>query len=46
MFVLGVHGDRICRPDDVVAPARHHRVTATLLPDLAHMLMLQPGGEP
>ncbi len=45
MFVLGVHGDRICRPDDVVATARHHGVTATLLPGLAHMMMLEPGWE-
>ena len=45
MFVLGAHGDRICRPDDVVATARHHGVTATLLPGLAHMLMLEPGWE-
>jgi non-heme chloroperoxidase len=43
MFVLGAHGDRICRPEDVVATARHHGVTATLLPGLAHMLMLEPG---
>jgi len=45
MFVLGAHGDRICRPDDVVATARHHGVAATLLPGLAHMLMLEPGWE-
>ena len=45
MFVLGVHGDRICRPEDVVATAQHHGVTATLLPGLAHMLMLEPGWE-
>jgi non-heme chloroperoxidase len=45
MFVLGAHGDRICRPDDVVATARHHGVTATVLPGLAHMLMLEPGWE-
>jgi pimeloyl-ACP methyl ester carboxylesterase len=43
MFVLGVQGDRICRPDDVVATAIHHGVTATVLPGLAHMLMLEPG---
>ncbi len=43
MLVLGVHGDRICRPDDVIATAEHHGVTATLLPGLAHMLMLEPG---
>jgi len=45
MFVLGVHGDRICRIEDVVATAHHHGVVATLLPDLAHMLMLEPGWE-
>ena len=45
MFVLGAHGDRICRPEDVVATARHHGVMATLLPGLAHMLMLEPGWE-
>ena len=45
MFVLGVHGDRICRPEDVAATARHHGVTATLLPGMAHMLMLEPGWE-
>ena len=45
MFVLGVHGDRICRPEDVAATARHHGVAATLLPGMAHMLMLEPGWE-
>lgn len=45
MFVLGVHGDRICRPEDVVATAQHHGVAATLLPGLAHMLMLEPDWE-
>ena len=45
MFVLGAHGDRICRPDDVAATAQHHGVAATLLPGLAHMLMLEPGWE-
>ncbi|HVE48297.1 MAG TPA: alpha/beta fold hydrolase [Casimicrobiaceae bacterium] len=45
MFVLGVHGDRICRADDVVATAQHHGVTATMLPGLAHMLMLEPEWE-
>jgi len=42
LFVLGVEGDRICRPDDVRATARHHGVEATILPGLAHMLMLEP----
>lgn len=45
MFVLGAHGDRICRPDDVAATAEHHGVTAILLPDMAHMMMLEPGWE-
>jgi non-heme chloroperoxidase len=45
LFVLGVEGDRICRPDDVRATARHHGVEATILPGLAHMLMLEPGWE-
>lgn len=40
LFVLGAEGDRICTPDDVRATAAHHGVPATLLPGLAHMLML------
>lgn len=43
VFVLGAEGDRICLPDDVRATARHHNVEATLVPGLAHMLMLEPG---
>jgi non-heme chloroperoxidase len=39
-FVLGVDGDRICTPDDVRATAEHHGVVATILPGLAHMMML------
>jgi pimeloyl-ACP methyl ester carboxylesterase len=42
MLVLGAEGDRICRVDDVEATARHHGVTPTLVPGLAHMLMLEP----
>jgi len=42
VFVLGVTGDRICLPDDVRATARHHGVVATIVPGLAHMLMLEP----
>ncbi len=42
-FVMGVTGDRIATPDDVRATARHHRVDATVLPGMAHMLMLEPG---
>jgi len=45
VFVLGAAGDRICTPDDVRATARHHNVEATILPGLAHMLMLEPGWE-
>jgi pimeloyl-ACP methyl ester carboxylesterase len=41
MFVLGADGDRICTPDDVRATARHHAVDATIVPGLAHMLMLE-----
>jgi non-heme chloroperoxidase len=43
LFVLGAEGDRICTPEDVRATARHHNVGATILPGLAHMLMLEPG---
>lgn len=43
LFVLGAEGDRICTPVDVRATARHHNVEATILPGLAHMLMLEPG---
>jgi non-heme chloroperoxidase len=42
LFVLGAEGDRICTPEDVRATARHHNVEATMLPGLAHMLMLEP----
>ena len=45
MLVLGVLGDRICRPDNVAATAKHHAVTAMLLPGMAHMMMLEPGWE-
>jgi pimeloyl-ACP methyl ester carboxylesterase len=41
LFVLGAEGDRISTPDDVRATAEHHRVDATLVPGLAHMLMLE-----
>jgi pimeloyl-ACP methyl ester carboxylesterase len=40
LLVLGAGGDRICTPDEVHATARHHGVVASILPDLAHMLML------
>lgn len=45
LFVLGAEGDRICSPEDVRATARHHRVEPTMVPGLAHMLMLEPGWE-
>lgn len=41
LFVMGARGDRISTPDDVQATARHHGVEATLVPGLAHMLMLE-----
>ena len=41
LFVLGAEGDRIASADDVRATARHHGVEATLVPGLAHMLMLE-----
>ena len=41
LFVLGAEGDRISTPDDVRATAAHHGVEATLVPGLAHMLMLE-----
>ena len=41
LFVLGAEGDRISTPDDVRATAEHHGVEATLVPGLAHMLMLE-----
>ena len=42
LFVLGAEGDVICTPHDVRATAAHHKVKATILPGLAHMLMLEP----
>jgi non-heme chloroperoxidase len=45
LLVLGADGDRISRPEDVRATARHHGVEATIMPGLAHMLMLEPGWE-
>lgn len=42
LFVLGAEGDLICSPSDVRATARHHNVDATILPGLAHLLMLEP----
>ncbi len=45
VLVLGAQNDRICTPGDAQATARHHGVTATLLPGMAHMLMLEPEWE-
>jgi pimeloyl-ACP methyl ester carboxylesterase len=41
LFVLGAECDRISTPDDVRATAEHHGVEATIVPGLAHMLMLE-----
>ena len=41
IFVMGASGDRISTSDDVRATARHHGVEATLVPELAHMMMLE-----
>ncbi|MEP7182391.1 MAG: alpha/beta fold hydrolase [Betaproteobacteria bacterium] len=40
VFVLGAGGDRICTPHEVRMTAQHHGVDATILPGLAHMMML------
>ena len=45
ILVLGAHDDRICTPADAQATAHHHGVTATILPGMAHMLMLEPEWE-
>lgn len=45
VFVLGAAGDRISTPDDTQATAAHHGVEATILPGMAHMLMLEPEWE-
>jgi pimeloyl-ACP methyl ester carboxylesterase len=42
VFVLGSEGDRISTPDDTRATAAHHHVEATILPGMAHLLMLEP----
>lgn len=43
LAVIGAGDDRICSPADVRATAQHHGVAATIVPGLAHMLMLEPG---
>ena len=45
VLVLGAHDDRICTPGDAHATAHHHGVTASILPGMAHMLMLEPEWE-
>ena len=45
LAVIGAGSDRICAPADVRATARHHGVEATIVPGLAHMLMLEPAWE-
>jgi hypothetical protein len=42
-FVLGVGGDRIATPGDVAATAAYYDTTATIVPGLAHMMMLERG---
>jgi non-heme chloroperoxidase len=44
-FVLGVAGDRIATPADVRATASFYDTSATIVPGLAHMLMLERGWE-
>jgi pimeloyl-ACP methyl ester carboxylesterase len=44
-FVLGVTGDRIATPGDVKATASFYDTTATMVPGLAHMMMLERGWE-
>jgi pimeloyl-ACP methyl ester carboxylesterase len=45
IFVLGVAGDRIATPEDVRATALFYDATATIVPGLAHMMMLERGWE-
>jgi pimeloyl-ACP methyl ester carboxylesterase len=44
-FVLGATGDRIATPGDVKATALFYDTTATIVPGLAHMMMLEGGWE-
>ena len=44
-FVLGSAGDRIATPADVRATASFYETTATIVPGLAHMLMLERAWE-
>lgn len=45
VLVLGTEGDRISTPEDTRATAAHHHVEATILPGMAHLLMLEPDWE-
>jgi pimeloyl-ACP methyl ester carboxylesterase len=45
LLVAGGRDDRICTPEDTRATARHHGVDAVILPEIAHMLMLEPEWE-
>lgn len=45
VLVMSAQDDRICTPADAQATARHHGVAATMLPGMAHMLMLEPEWE-
>ena len=45
VFVLAAANDRICTPSDAQATAHHHGVVATVLPGMAHMMMLEPEWE-
>ena len=43
--MLGAAGDRIATPGDVKATALFYDATATIVPGLAHMMMLERGWE-
>jgi pimeloyl-ACP methyl ester carboxylesterase len=45
IFVLGAAGDRIATPENVRATALLYDTTATIVPRLAHMMMLERGWE-
>ena len=42
-FVLGAEGDRVSTPADARATARLYETDATIVPGLAHMMMLERG---
>jgi len=41
ILVLGARDDRIATPSDVRATASRHGIVPTILPGLAHMMMLE-----